>query len=122
MKYNLVGVFLFSEDPLALAMFYEKVFGLTPGWSEGDYRGYQLGNTQLMIGRHSKVVGKNKEPDRIMINIEVKDVEMEFEKAMKLGATVVAKPYHPDEAAETTIATLADPDGNYFQLVTPMKM
>ena len=38
------------------------------------------------------------------------------------GATVVREPYHPGEGAEGWIATLSDPDGNYFQLVSPMDM
>ena len=39
------------------------------------------------------------------------------------GAIVVREPYSFDEipeAANTWIATLADPDDNYFQLMSPM--
>jgi predicted enzyme related to lactoylglutathione lyase len=32
---------------------------------------------------------------------------------------VVAEPYHPMEDQKGTIATFADPDNNYFQLMTP---
>jgi hypothetical protein len=34
-------------------------------------------------------------------------------------ATLVQKPYQPDEDPEGWIATFADPDDNYFQLVSP---
>ena len=37
------------------------------------------------------------------------------------GAIVVRAPYEFEEAG-STIATLADPDGNYFQLLSPMEM
>jgi predicted enzyme related to lactoylglutathione lyase len=53
----------------------------------------------------------------MMFNLETKDVEAEFDRIKKLGATVVAKPYHPKEDPKGTIATFADPDANLFQLV-----
>jgi hypothetical protein len=34
---------------------------------------------------------------------------------------VIAEPYHMGDDQDFLIATLADPDGNYFQLVSPMK-
>jgi predicted enzyme related to lactoylglutathione lyase len=33
---------------------------------------------------------------------------------------VVAEPYSFEQAPGTWIATFSDPDGNYFQLVSPM--
>ena len=38
-----------------------------------------------------------------------------------LGAKVIAEPYHMADGQDHLIATLADPDGNYFQLMSPMK-
>ena len=38
-----------------------------------------------------------------------------------LGAKVIAEPYSMGEDQNFLIATLSDPDGNYFQLVSPMK-
>ena len=35
------------------------------------------------------------------------------------GAIVIREPYSFEGAPDYWIATLADPDGNYFQLVTP---
>jgi predicted enzyme related to lactoylglutathione lyase len=57
-----------------------------------------------------------------MWNIETDDVPGDFERFKAAGAMVIAEPYNPgDEADEPMrIATLADPDGNYFQLVSPM--
>jgi predicted enzyme related to lactoylglutathione lyase len=45
------------------------------------------------------------------------EVQAEFERIKALGASVIAAPY---AIGEGFIATLADPDGNYFQLMTPM--
>ena len=75
----------------------------------------------LMIGPHSEVKGPNEMPGRIMINFETQDVKREFDRLKALGATVQQEPYQPGPAGgEMWLATLADPDGNYFQLTSPM--
>jgi predicted enzyme related to lactoylglutathione lyase len=45
-------------------------------------------------------------------------VKAEFERIKDLGAEVVAEPYEPGEGM--LMCTFADPDGNYFQLMSPM--
>ena len=46
-----------------------------------------------------------------------------FARMRDAGAIVVAEPYTMDGAPDDAfIATLADPDGNYFQLMSPMPM
>ena len=89
---------------------------------EGDWTGFAAGSAFLSIGSHDKVKGKNKMPERMMFNLETKDVKGEFARIKKLGAKVVAEPYKPMEADDMWLATFADPDGNYFQLASPMKM
>jgi predicted enzyme related to lactoylglutathione lyase len=56
----------------------------------------------------------------VIWNIETPDVKSEFERLKAAGATVVVEPYSPEGAAEGLIATFADPDDNYFQLMSPM--
>lgn len=119
---NLTTVVIYSQDPTPLVEFYKKVFQRDPDWSEGGYSGFKVGNTVLMFGPHSEVHGKNTVPARHIINFETPEVEKEFERIEKLGATVIAKPYKPGEEPEMWLATFADPDGNYFQLASPMKM
>lgn len=117
---NLNSFMIGSEQPKVLAKFYEKVFGKKPDWSEGDWAGFQVGLCFLTIGGHDKVKGKAKNPERIIINFETKEVAKEFKRIETLGASVVAKPYQPDpNNHDAWIATFADPDGNYFQLMSP---
>ncbi len=52
-----------------------------------------------------------------MFNFETTQVKEEFERIKAFGAQVIREPYEMEGA---WIATLADPEGNYFQLVTPM--
>lgn len=115
------SIFVFSEDPQKLANFYKEVFQKSPDWENSGYTGFGLGNFMFMIGPHDKVHGTNNTPERIMINFETSDVEGECKRIAQLGAKVIAEPYQPSESEGGTIATLADPDGNYFQLATPMK-
>lgn len=116
---DLNSILVFSEDPKKLAEFYKKIFQKDPDWSEGGYYGFMAGKSFITFGPHDKVKGKSANPERIMFNLETKDVEGEFARIKKTGAAVVAEPYNPMEEGEMLIATFADPDNNYFQLVTP---
>ena len=55
----------------------------------------------------------------MIINFETTQVQEEFDRIKGLGGAVIAAPY---KMGEGMIATLADPDGNYFQPITPMGM
>jgi len=116
---NLNSILVFSEDPKKLADFYQEVFRKDTDWSEGSCFGFMVGHGFITFCPHDKVNGKNKNPERMMFNFETTEVKGEFERVKKLGATVVAEPYSPAEDTKGMIATFADPDGNYFQLVTP---
>lgn len=118
---NFNSILVFSENPSALAAFYEKVFQKEPDWNEGGYTGFMLGGAAITIGPHDKVTGKSQNPERIMFNFETEDVQGEFDRIKELGAEIIAEPYGFEEGEEGKIATFADPDGNYFQLMTPMK-
>lgn len=113
---NLNSIMIGTHQPKVLAQFYEKVFGKSPDMEEGTWSGWQLGSCFFNIGEHSKVIGKAKEPQRIILNLETKKVKEEFERIKKTGAKVIKEPYEMENA---WIATFADPDGNYFQLMSP---
>lgn len=116
---NFNGILIGSENPERLAEYYTRLFG-KPGWDEGGYVGWMIGSGGVSIGPHDEVKGKNVHPGRIIWNIETEDVKGEFERFKAAGAQVIREPYTFDEAPGYWIATFADPDDNYFQLVTPM--
>lgn len=106
-----------TPDSKRLAEFYEKVFDKKADMEEdGGWYGWMVGSTFFSIGIHSEVKEKAKEPQRIIFNFETEDVKGEFERIKDSGAEVIKEPY---EISGAWIATLADPDGNYFQLMTP---
>jgi predicted enzyme related to lactoylglutathione lyase len=116
---NLSTVMIGTEDVDRLKVFYNKVLG-DPGWDDGGYVGWQAGSGMLMIGPHSEVKGRNESPGRIIVNFETPQVKEEFERIKGLGTEVAHEPYQPDEGSEMWLATFADPDGNLFQLASPM--
>jgi predicted enzyme related to lactoylglutathione lyase len=116
---NLNSILVGSEDPQRLVEYYTRLFG-EPAFSDGGYTGWQLGSGSLTIGPHSEVHGPNAHPGRLIWNLETADVKGEFERLVAAGARVVREPYGPDGAEDGWIATLADPDENYFQLMSPM--
>ncbi len=115
---NLNSIMLGSMQPKVLAEFYEKVLGVAPDMVEGSWYGWQVGSAFLSVGEHSEMKGAAKDPGRVMFNFETEKVKEEFERIAGIGASVVKEPY---EMSGMWIATFADPDGNYFQLMSPWK-
>lgn len=113
---NLSSIMIGTHQVEVMGKFYEKLFGRKEDMGEGGWYGWSIGNGFLTIGEHSEVNGQAKEPQRIIFNFETAEVKEEFERMKGVGATVVKEPY---EMGGAWIATLADPDGNYFQLMTP---
>ena len=115
---SLTSVMIGSKQSKTLAAFYEKVFGKPADMVDADngFWGWQVGSGNFSVLDHSEMGGKTKDPGRVMINLETTQVKEEFARIKAAGATVIKEPY---EMGGGWIATLADPDGNYFQLVTP---
>jgi len=119
---NFNSLLIGSEDPQRLVDYYTKLFG-EPAFSDGGYTGWPIGSGWITIGPHDAVKGRNAHPGRLIWNIESADVRGDFDRFVAAGATVIAEPYGPDGETEGgLIATLADPDDNYFQLMSPMDM
>jgi len=117
---NLNSVMIGTKQTQVLAAFYEKVLGKPADMvdQENGFWGWQVGNAFMSVLDHSEMGGKTKDPGRIMMNFETSEVKEEFERIKALGAVVIHEPY---EMGVGWIATLADPDGNYFQLLNPMQ-
>lgn len=115
------SILIGSEDPDRLVEYYTRLFG-TPAMSDGGYTGWQLGVGWVTVGPHTEVKGKNAHPGRMIWNIETKDVAGDFQRFKDAGAIVIAEPYGFDgDDTGASIATFADPDDNYFQLMSPME-
>jgi predicted enzyme related to lactoylglutathione lyase len=117
---NFNGLLIGSEDPAALSAFYTKLLG-EPTYKDESYSTWLIGQGSISVGPHSEVKGRNQSPGRLLWNIETTDVKGNAEKFKAAGATVIAEPYSFEGYPDAWIATFEDPDGNYFQLMTPME-
>jgi predicted enzyme related to lactoylglutathione lyase len=119
---DIESISVFSENATKLADFYKKKVGLKSDL-EGDMgeKGKKIfgfdanGRSGFYVIDHSKVKGKNKDPERHIINFEVANIEDEVKKLDKNGVRKIQDTYHMEGYG--LIATFEDPDGNYFQLV-----
>ena len=115
------SILIGSENAKVLADFYKEKVGLEltneMEMGEGGEKGFEfaLSGCGLYIMDHSDVKGKSSQPQRVMFNLEVDDIEKEVQRLKDTGAKVVADTYHLEGYGY--IATFEDVDGNYFQLV-----
>jgi predicted enzyme related to lactoylglutathione lyase len=118
---NLNSVMIGTKQTKAMAAFYEKVLERPADLvdNENGFFGWQVGSVNMMVLEHSEMGGSARDPGRVIFNFETTQVKAEFERIKAIGAGVIKEPY---EVSGAWIATLADPDGNYFQLVTPIQM
>lgn len=117
---NLNSIMIGTKQTQTMSAFYEKLFGKPADMASAEqgFFGWQTGSGYFSLLEHSEMGGSTKDPGRIMLNFETPDVKEEFERIKAIdGVTVIREPY---SMGDGMLATLADPDGNYFQLVTPM--
>jgi predicted enzyme related to lactoylglutathione lyase len=114
LKFN--SLLLGTDNTEPLVAFYTSVLG-KPTMEDGGFTGWGEGGAFLTIGQHSEVHGKNADPARAIWFFETTDVKGEFDRIKGLGAQVIREPY--EMQGGFWLATLADPDGNYFQLASP---
>ncbi len=113
------SVLIGSSQPKVVAEFYERVIGKSADWKESNFYAWKVGSGFLAIGEHSEIKDKAKEPQRVILNFETKEVKEEFERIRDLGAKVIKELY---KFENVWISTFADPDGNYFQVMSPFEM
>lgn len=103
-----------SEDPRRLAEYYTQIFG-PPEIAADGFNGWQLGGGWITVGPHDERQHRTVRLGRLIWNIETTDVHADFETLRAAGALVVREPCRMGAG---WVATLADPDGNHFQLVS----
>jgi predicted enzyme related to lactoylglutathione lyase len=70
---------------------------------------------RLSIGVHDRVHGEAVDPLRIMINLEVDDVQAAHRRLVGAGVMFIRAPEREDWGG--WVASFADPDGNTLQLM-----
>ncbi len=103
----------FYKNKVGLKLTFEAVIG--EGKNETEMYLFEMKGCSLYITDHSKVKSKSKNPDRIIFNLEVDNIEKEVKKLDKAKVKKIKDIYHMEGYGK--IATFQDTDGNYFQLV-----
>ncbi|KKQ98554.1 MAG: hypothetical protein UT24_C0009G0054 [Candidatus Woesebacteria bacterium GW2011_GWB1_39_12] len=119
---GLESVVLGSANAKKLASFYKDVVGLKltleaeMGENNENLFAFEVkGSSGFYIMDHSKVKGEAKDPNRILLNFEVDDIDKEVKKLDGKKVKKIQDKYHLEGYG--WIVTYEDPDGNYFQLV-----
>lgn len=119
---SLSTVLIWSSNYKKLATWYEDVLGLKVTWRSnhpqdtGILFGFDGETTDLWIGQHDRVRGKNKDVYRIMINLKVDSVTKHYKELVKKGVRFEAKPFKAP-TLPYWFATFYDPENNILQLV-----
>jgi predicted enzyme related to lactoylglutathione lyase len=110
---------IWTDDLPRLAGFYRDTLGLRPAAEFDGFIEFQSdAGAALAIGFHSEVSGRSRDPNRVMVNLQVDDCRAEYERLSARGVKFIRTP-SIDPADGLMIATFLDPDGNTLQLVQP---
>ncbi|MGW4031766.1 VOC family protein [Streptomyces sp. NPDC004838] len=99
-----------SDDVERMKSWYSAAFSVT----ENDGGAFPFGDVQLFIEEHSEVSGPNKDSARVIINLDVDDCRAVEARLLTQDVTWVRK---VEQMPFGLIGTLADPDGNYVQII-----
>jgi predicted enzyme related to lactoylglutathione lyase len=92
---------------------YAKAFGTQPYFDEPFYVGFNIGGFELGL-QPEEVVPKEK-AESVVAYWGVDQIEEDFNRLLKLGATVNEKP--ADVGGDIQVATVKDPWGNVIGLI-----
>lgn len=113
-------VLIWSDNYRALADWYVDKLGLKASkeLNHPDDTGvlFQIGDTQLWIGKHSEVKGKNQDSARHMFNLDVDSVEKAYGYLKDRGVEFIATPFKAP-TVDYYFATFIDLDKNMVQLI-----
>jgi predicted enzyme related to lactoylglutathione lyase len=114
MKVNTLFLNLTSDQPERLLQFYGDIVGLPKRPDMGE-QAFDLGGAVLGIDGHSQTKGAAKEPQRVLIDFFVDDIESEQKRLESAGVPFIRR--QGTEYWGGVISTFTDPDGNYCQLI-----
>jgi predicted enzyme related to lactoylglutathione lyase len=123
--FNKISTFLiWSENFKNLANWYKNVLGLKVveeldhPKDTGVLLEFPEKGCWLWVGQHSRVHGKNKDPYRLMINLDTDSVEKTYQFLIKKKVRIIAKPFKAP-TFDKYFCTFSDPEGNTVQVIGP---
>ena len=114
MQVHDVTILLGSRSVDRLAAFYADTLGLERLPSR-HHVVFRAAGAKLRLIEHSEVGARSPEPQRLQLNLFVDDARAELARLEPLGVQVVRPA--SQMAWGGWLVTIADPDGNYVQLI-----
>lgn len=113
----LVGVIVHTSPDRfpAMRQFYAQVLGLLPRSDRDGFINFEWEGVRLTLHLHDRVSGESKEPDRVLINLGVDDLDRWHHRLLENEVRCLREPSR--EMWGGLVATYADPDGNLVQLI-----
>jgi predicted enzyme related to lactoylglutathione lyase len=111
------GVIIWTADLQQMSTFYRDVLELPVHSSRAHFVAFDLGGIRLSVGLHSQVRGKTTELSRVMVNLDVDNIQQSYERLLARGVDFIRSPER--EHWGGWVATFRDPDGNLLQLLQP---
>lgn len=112
---SLAGVIMWTDRLDRMSVFYRETLQLPLHSERPHFVAFQLGEARLSVGVHSEVHGPAREPVRVTVNLNVRDIHAAYEELIARGVTFVRPPER--EHWGGWVASLRDPDGNLLQLL-----
>lgn len=115
-------ILIWSENFRKLGNWYCKIFDLkvieelNHPQDTGILFEFPGGKPRIWIGQHSEIHGQNKDPLRIMFNIDVDSVEKTYKFLVSKGVRIIAPPFKAP-TFDKYFCTFSDPDGNTLQVI-----
>src|SRR4051812_40828111 len=104
------SILLGSADPTRLSRWYAEALAVR---TAHDGR-FDLGGVTVFVGRRDGLTARNVQPDRVILNIAVDDLDVVESRLIAMRAAW-AREVEWDGC--TRIGTVLDPDGNYVQVM-----
>jgi predicted enzyme related to lactoylglutathione lyase len=99
-----------SSNVEQMKEWYRNAFSVT----ENEMGAFEFGPVQFFVEEHTEVSGPTKEPARVIINLNVDDCRAIESHLNDQGVSWVRK---VEQMPFGLIGTVADPDGNYVQII-----
>ena len=104
-----------AERHPEMARFYRDTLRMAPRSDRRGFISFEWDRTRITISTHSKINGATSDPLRIMVNLEVNDIQAVAARLSGAGVDFSRAP--SVEPWGGWIATFSDPDGNTIQLM-----
>ncbi len=114
---GLAGVIVWTEADRFEEMrrFYVETLLLRPHSDRARRVNFDWAGVRLTLAVHDGVAGTSQDPLRVMVNLEVEDLESAHRYLIDAGVPCVRSP--AEEPWGGRVATYLDPDGNVVQLL-----